>query len=367
MDVVHAFKFNEYYREIICKTSAIVEIMKVGILTHPQGANYGGILQCYALCSYLRKLGHEPIVIQRVANQSIFIWRWIRSLLSAIHFSRYYHPKEVDRLANIRPFILKYIPRTEPFDSYSKMNKISSVYALDAVIVGSDQVWRHDYAMQFGYNYFLDFVPDNVIKLSYAASFGLSEWQYSSQETKIIRNLLSRFSAISVREEEAISLLENNVGCNAIQLIDPTMLLTADDYNQIASNRLEADNYIFVYWLGDKQLIQDEISAYKNHGYKVVDINLKDNQEQISVEDWISYIKYADYVITDSFHGCVFSLIFNRPFKVEKNDSGGYGRIVSLCKLLDISFEDMIDFKSVNSRISDLRGIAHEYLTSILK
>ena len=341
--------------------------MKVGILTHPQGANYGGILQCYALCNYLRKLGHEPIVIQRVANQSLFIWRWIRSLLSAIHFPRYYHPEEVDRLVNIRPFILNYIPRTEVINSYSKMNKISSNYNLDAVIVGSDQVWRHDYAMQFGYNYFLDFVPDNVIKLSYAASFGLSEWQYTTQETEIIGNLLSRFTGISVREEEAISLLKDNVGCNAIQLIDPTMLLSSDDYNQIASARLVSDNYIFVYWLGDKTIIQDEIASYKNRGYKVVDINLRDVQEQISVEDWIAYIKYADYVITDSFHGCVFSLIFNRPFKVEKNDSGGYGRIVSLSKMLDISFDDVVDFKSVNSRISDLRGIAHEYLTSILK
>lgn len=341
--------------------------MKVGILTHPQGANYGGILQCYALCSYLRKLGHEPIVIQRVANRSLLIWRWIRSLLSAIHFPRYYHPEEVDRLVNIRPFILKYLPRTEAIDSYSKMNKISSKYNLDAVIVGSDQVWRHDYAMQFGYNYFLDFVPDNVIKLSYAASFGLSEWQYSSQETDFIRNLLSRFSAISVREGEAISLLKDNVGCNSVQLIDPTMLLTADDYNQIASTRLEADDYIFVYWLGDKTKIQDEISAYKNLGYKVVDINLRDIQEQISVEDWISYIKYADYVITDSFHGCVFSLIFNRQLKVEKNDSGGYGRIISLCKMLDITFDDMIDFELVNSRIQNLRKSAYKYLTSILK
>ena len=247
--------------------------MKIGILTHPQGSNYGGILQCYALCTYLKKLGHEPIVIQRVADKSFFLWSIVRNILKTLHFPRYYHPDEIDRMANIRPFIQKHLARTEPVNSQNKMKKVCKKYGLDAVIVGSDQVWRHDYAMKYGFNYFLDFVPDDVVKASYAASFGLSDWQYTHRETEIIKQLLERFKGISVREEDAVSLIKDNTGKNALQLIDPTMLLKQEDYDNITNHRLVKEKYVFVYWLGDKNLIASAIERYKTEGYTIVNIS----------------------------------------------------------------------------------------------
>ena len=341
--------------------------MKIGILTHPQGANYGGILQCYALCTYLRKMGHEPIVIQRVANRSFFLWEWIRSILKTLHFPRYYSPNKSDRTANIRPFIQKYLVRTGPIDSKRKMKSLCGKSGFGAVIVGSDQVWRKSYAMNFGYNYFLDFVPDNVLKISYAASFGLSDWQYTEEETQSIRKLLARFKGISVRENEGITLLKDNIGIDATQLIDPTMLLTQEDYSRITSPRLISEKYLFVYWLGDKQIVLPEIGKWMTDGYTIVELYLREDKEQISVEDWLSYIMYADYVITDSFHGSVFSIIFNRQFKVAENKSGGNGRIVSLCNMLDISFEGAKKYNLVNGKIQHLQEIANHYLTSILR
>lgn len=311
-------------------------------------------------------MGHEPIVIQRVADKSFFLWDIIRSILKALHFPRYYQPNQVDRMVNIRPFIQKYLVRTEPIDSQRKMRTVCKRYGLKAVIVGSDQVWRTDYAMNYGYNYFLDFVPSNVKKLSYAASFGLSTWDYTPEQTEKIRELLKDFNGISVRESEGASLIKQHLQMDAVQLIDPTMLLTSEDYSKVSSDRLVEEKYIFVYWLGDKKGIAEEVKKYREQGYTVVENYLRDNIEQISVEDWLSYIKYADIVLTDSFHGCVFSVLYGRKFKCYENASGGNGRIPSLLKKLHI--EDTLHPESV--QVEDYqKGFVDEstsYINNIL-
>lgn len=342
--------------------------MKIGILTHPQGANYGGILQCYALCTYLRMMGHEPIVIQRVANRSFVLWGWIRSILKALHFPRYYSLNKSNRTVNIRPFIQKYILRTEPIDSQKKMKKVCKKYGFETIVVGSDQVWRKDFAMKFGFNYFLDFVPQGIKRLSYAASFGLSDWQYSEQETSHIKKLLSTFSGISVRESEAIPLIEQNVRLYAVQHVDPTLLLTANDYSKLANKRLITENYIFVYWLGRRELITKRIQELTKSGKKVICVFLRDNKVQVTVEDWLSYIKYAEYIVTDSFHGCVYSIIFHKKFDIFSNDSGGNGRLTSLLSSLGITNSDKdIDYNSVDRRLIDYRESAISYLNTNLQ
>lgn len=341
--------------------------MRIGILTHPQFVNYGGILQCYALSTLLRKMGHEPIVIRREANRSFFLWEWVRALLRILHYPRYYKPIKVDRTKNIRPFIQKYITRTSPIRSRQQMFNVCYKYQLDAVIVGSDQVWRRDYARRFGYNYFLDFVPNGILKMSYAASFGLKEWTYNYQETKKIKKLLSHYSGISVREAEAVEMLMNNIGMKAYQHVDPTLLLTADDYASITSQRLVDESYIFVYWLGDKELMLNQIQVLETSGKKVVSIFLRDNVEQISIEDWLSYIKYADRIITDSFHGSVFSIIFKKQFTVLKNDSGGNGRISSLCKMFEIDADSVKNYTHDKIPFKKIQEASYAYIQDTLQ
>lgn len=345
--------------------------MKIGILTHPLSSNYGGILQCYALNTFLQKLGHETIVIDRRTNKDLFLWCWIRSILKALHFPRYYKPTTLDKTVKIREFVDSKFKRTPPIDSPAKMKMVCEKYKLDAVIVGSDQVWRADYAMNFGYNYFLDFVPNNVIKASYAASFGLSDWQYPEQQTHKIKHLLGRFKGISVRESEAVSLLRENTDILAEHVLDPTLLLSAKEYDGIIAERQIADPYIFVYWLGDKTTIQNSIANYKVQGLKVVDINLRDETEQHSIEKWLSFIKYAETVITDSFHGCVFSIIFNKHFIIHANDSGGNGRLTSLFSQLGIIEKLMnpdarVEYQVVNSKIVNLQTDSKTFINKVL-
>lgn len=341
--------------------------MKIGILTHPQGSNYGGLLQCYALSSFLRKQGHQTIVIHREKDRSFFLWEWIRSILRFFHFPRYYSPQQpYDSLANIIPFIDREINRTKPIRSQRTMRRICGEYGLDAVIVGSDQVWRKDFAIEYGYNYFLDFVPSDVKKISYAASLGLNKWEYDNNQTKKIKQLLSCFDKISVREEEAIRILCDNLNINAELMIDPTLLLTSEEYDIIASPKLVNEKYVFVYWLGEKSQCEKTIEGYISKGYKVVYVGLKEKMVLPSVGDWLSYIKYSDVVVTDSFHGCVFTLLYRRPLDVYENKSGGFGRIKTLFKLLGIDnglHLSQDELEQMDNNLNELRNKSRAFLS----
>ena len=344
--------------------------MKIGILTHPLRNNYGGILQAYALNVVLKHMGHETIMINRVIDRSNFIIRLIRFVLKSLHHPRYYVKNRIDKQINIRPFVENKFNITDILDTPKKIKSICDKYDLEAVIVGSDQVWRADYAMSFSYNYFLDFVPNDIKKISYASSFGVSGWQYNEKQTEVIKFLLNRFNAISVREDEGVEML-TDIGIKAEHLLDPTLLLSSIDYDKIASPRTEKDEYIFVYWLGEQNVMNKIIDEYNTQGKKIIKVNLRDNVEQISIEDWISYIKYANLVITDSFHGCVFSIIYNKKFYIFSNDSGGNRRLNSFFKQLDIldktenPFFD-IDYNKVNIRIEKLQEKAILFLNQNL-
>ncbi len=345
--------------------------MKIGILTHPQHRNYGGILQCYALSAFLVKRGHTPIVISRANDNPFFLKRWILTILNALHIPRYYHPGTIDRTVRMRPFAEKYLNRTDTICSQRAMKKVCRKYGMNVVIVGSDQVWRADFALNYEYNYFLDFVPNGIKKIAYAASFGLSEWQYTDEQTERIKDLLKDFRAVSVREEDAVGLCRANLKIEACQVLDPTLLLNAEDYDTVCSNRLIDAPYVFVYWLGDKNEMNKLISPYIQVQMKVMIINLRDDVEQISVEDWLSYIKFADYILTDSFHGCVFSLIYHRPFMVFENHSGGNGRMQSLLRQLGLENTDNLtlsekDYCVIQHKINKVRNKSINFIDNCM-
>ena len=139
--------------------------MKIGILTHPQSINYGGILQCYALSTYLRKEGPDVIVIRR-ENNSPTLKRIVRQVLKIFHIKPYYNKDEAKKGSQIKDFVNKQLVRTTPIYSQQGMQRICSKYNLKTLIVGSDQVWRRSFALKYGYNYFLDFASSDVRKLS---------------------------------------------------------------------------------------------------------------------------------------------------------------------------------------------------------
>ncbi len=336
--------------------------MKIGILTHPLGSNYGGILQAWALSTYLKSQGHDVVVLNRRNNLSLFK-RIVKNVLIAIGYKRYANPKYVQ----LERFVIQYINYSTPLSADSQMTNYVKRHGLDLVIVGSDQVWRPDFAKKYGFNYFLDFVPQGVKQASYAASFGLSDWGYNSEETRIIAQLLSKFVSVSVREDEAVKLCKDNLGIEVEHLLDPTLLLTNTDYDKIASGRKITEPYTYVYWLGSEEDKQKALSMYGGQN-KIVEISLRGNAQLDSIEDWLSYIKYSENVITDSFHGCVFSIIYHKQFNICDNFSGGNGRLSSLIKMLNIDLNsDAINYDEVYKELESLKMKSLGYLNEILK
>lgn len=337
--------------------------MRVAILTHPLGANYGGILQAYALSKYLTNQGHDVIVLNRQSELPWFKSK-LRDLLILLHHPRYNNP----RFAYLKEFVKKYINYSKPLSSTTALTKFLCDSSIDSVIVGSDQVWRRDFAMGYKFNYFLDFVPDGLLKCSYAASFGLSEWEYSEVETSTIKRLLASFDGVSVREYDGQDLCVKNLGISPKHVLDPTFLLDASTYEIIASKPLSDKPYVFVYWLGSEVEKQRAISSSCPSGFEVIDLSLKTSDKLVSIEDWLSYILHAERVITDSFHGCVFSILFKKQFSVSKNNSGGNGRLTSLFKTLNIDpSSEKIDYSSVYRELEKQRTTSYNYLKEFLK
>lgn len=338
--------------------------MKIAILTHPLGANYGGILQAFALSTYLKNKGHDVVVLNR-QNNLPFTKRLIKLTLMAIHYPRYNNPK----YQHLASFVAHYINYSKALFTDSQLANYITINNIDTVIVGSDQVWRTDFAMSYGYNYFLDFVPDNVRKLSYAASFGLDTWGYSIEQTMHIKQLLSSFAAISVREDEGVKLCKDNLEIIAEQVLDPTMLLSSEDYDAITSSRLVSGDYVFVYWLGSEEEKQKALNNSGVTGKTIIDVSLRGKEQLMSVQNWLSYIKYAEKVVTDSFHGCVFSIIFKKQFTIYSNVSGGNGRLHSLFTMLGISGlpSCKLDYTSIMEILNYKRNQSCDFIEKFLQ
>lgn len=358
--------------------------MRIGILTLPLHHNYGGILQAYALHTVLQRMGHEAFFIFQEKKYRLPWWKYplaygkrilFRYILGRkdIHIFQERRLKEQDVVIeqNIRKFTAKYIAPYILKCSVKEMQK-----QLDAIVVGSDQVWRPRYMPNIT-KAFLDFAINwNIKKISYASSFGVDTWEYSRLKTRECRKLIKYFNDISVREVSGIYLCEKYLKCKAIQVLDPTLLLTKDNYIKLITKR--TDEKKISYYLLDvdskkKNFLKNislffKISQIEEIGNsKTENLNLPLNKRIAPyIESWIESYVNSSFIITDSFHGCVFSIIFHRPFIAILNPLRGNSRMESLLELLDLSnriignidqFEteklrNKIDWKNVDDKLN---------------
>lgn len=315
--------------------------MRICILTQPLGANYGGILQAYALQKVLRDMGHDVTTLRFRPDVSWVPTGYKKHLLTLRRFvSKYlkgnksivycnpdkqtrYAYQELDRFIDTRMNCLE----------VSAPLSTKNLPEFDAYVVGSDQVWRPAYS-PFLPNFYLDFLGDIPAKrIAYAASFGVDIWEADKEMTTRIRPLAQRFDAVSVREESGIDLCARHLGIQADLMPDPTLLLTAEDYLELCHTKhIEQEPYIAAYILdkGEKeQSLINRISA--DLGLPVRFIGLLDWAKSTdSLESWIENIAQAAFVITNSFHGTVFSILFERKFLSISNSRRGSSRFTSL-------------------------------------
>lgn len=365
--------------------------MKIGILTQALHGNYGGLLQNYALQQVLINMGHQPITIDRhiPRNESIvknLAKATIRILKS--HYSNgYLSSKQRAYLAKHQlRFIKDHIYKTKQLHTQADFDKEVTSGVYNAFIVGSDQCWRPCYSANI-FNYFLDFAQKrNIKKIAYAASFGVDKWEYTPEQTLVVSNLAKCFNNVSVREKSAVSLCKHNLGIDSEWVLDPTMLFGAEGFKRFITEN--NDSGITTYLLEDSQesrtlvhnvgkilnitQIIDNISSSVFHRFDSLKKHIN-----ISVEEWLSNIANARFVITDSFHGAVFSILFNVPFIVKLNGVRGNTRLESL--LTDFGLEECIcddinsitipniDWHQVNKHLESRRRQSKDFLIKALQ
>lgn len=325
--------------------------MKALILTHPVGTNYGGILQCFALKSVLCRLGFDVQVIDMRPSVPIYL-RIVKLLLKRLGYKRAHYSK-YDKMAD---FVKNNICLTKPYYNSESLHRKLLKNPVDVVVVGSDQVWKPAYAMKYGFAYFLDFVPKDTKRIAYAASFGTTkEWQFTPQQTEQIKTLLQTFNGVSVREVEGVEMCTENAGVKAEHVLDPTLLLNSEDYEPFIAPRIYKEKYILVYYLWNIEKIAEAVANIKKeYDYEIVEVNMRSDKQFVSVEEWLSLIKNAEFVITDSFHGSALSTIFNTPFNYVHKDETYDSRRETLISKFHIDMESMkpgaaeMVFKEVN-------------------
>lgn len=308
--------------------------MKVGILTLPYEPNYGWAVQLWALYISIEKLGHKPIVLNRRWNtmQKGLLYKTKRFLYYkgiCRRFSRFLDNEIINITREIR--------------DNDTMTKLAE--ELDAVVVGSDQVWRIENTRGANLNFFLDFIKANKTKrIAYAASFGKDTWQGSPAETEQVSKLLSKFDTITVREYSGVTLCNELFHVNAIHVVDPTLLLTAEDYNLILSsrqNKSQITTYILDSTVEKREVIL-KIADLKK--LNVVPLYPQNKMSYYhSVYYWLENIRDAEYVIVDSFHGMVLSIVFRKNFVVLANTQRGLTRFTSI--LSQLRLEDRLTYE----------------------
>lgn len=324
--------------------------MRIAILTLPLHTNYGGILQCYALQTVLQRMGHDVKVLTKLQYGTSYYWIYPLAVCKRM-LKRYILRKDVDilrapheiRRKNTDRFIRKYI------NKYKFRNWTSDITkGFDAIVVGSDQIWRPEYFQPIECA-FLSFLGDSKLKcISYAASFGVDYCAYTTEQLAVCSPLLKRFDAVSVRETSGVELCSNYFGVDAVQMIDPTLLLSADDYRLLVNKAKTkpSKGNMLVYILDKTEEKMDLITKIAiERGLNPFWLDSPDeyndnlllmDQIKMPVEQWLRSFDDAEFVFTDSFHGCIFSIIFRKQFLVIGNKERGMSRFYSLLGMFSL-------------------------------
>lgn len=369
--------------------------MRIGILTLPLHTNYGGILQAYALQTVLERMGHDVCLIEK-KRQPLRLPLWKAPLsygkriiknLTGNPFPIFYEQKTNRETPIVRrntdKFINKYIKR-RIVDDFSGIKETD----FDAIVVGSDQIWRPKYFQEIEHA-FLDFTEGwNIKRIAYAASFGTDEWEYTPEQTERCSNLLKQFDAVSVREKSGVGLCREHFHIKAVHVLDPTMLLSATDYIKLfeAADIPKSNGTLLCYILDETQektALVNRIAEEKKLVPFRVNSKVENHSAPLSeriqppVEQWLRGFYNSEFIVTDSFHACVFSILFNKPFVVVGNVDRGMSRFTSLLEMFGLNdrlFTDMpesqsveyINWQEVNALLDSQRKAAKDFLNNLI-
>lgn len=353
--------------------------MKIGIMTFHRAANYGAVLQAYALQFYLTKMGNETKIMdyrcKPIENvHSPFYFLYIKGLKNRIRqFLRW--PVKLHKKKIFNHFLKTKIALSARAGKRNKETLLQEEY--DVVIAGSDQIWNPD-LIKGDTAYLLDFVPNDTVKISYAASFGVDS--LDRKNTELYTKYIGRFDKLSVREKQGIAIAASLCNKAVIHTLDPTFLLRKEEWESFMAVP-EYDNYILLYMIRySENLIKIAKRLAEEKGKQLIFISDSMRRKKgiryvtsATPEEWTGLFHNAACVVTNSFHGAAFSVNFNKSIILEISDSeqNGNARITSLLDSLAIEYHcqdsiiDLsgdIDWKSVNAMLGKLREGSYQFL-----
>lgn len=362
---------------------------KIGILTYHACFNYGACLQAYALQTVVKKIYTDCKIIDYQTQDFININspfsrhpKHIKELIKNVTRFPYYAQLE-KRKDFFNDFIQNTLPVTDRCSTDDDVKKISEQF--DCIICGSDQTWNLDPSIRYETPlYYLNF-PKKQRRITYATSFGSWVNQFYTRKDELLP-WIKEFDSLSMREESGVKLLRE-MGLTCEWVLDPTLLLSANDYDVIAREKLIEDPYVLLFsWDGAKEAVELAKIVAKKMNYKVYYIvpppramfsGIK-RKLDVGPREFLSLVKYASFIVTNSFHGTVFSTLYQKPFvSAIKNEVDP--RRASLMKQFGLSNHlmspqtlnlDLIyktDFSEVEKHISPLREHSLHYLFSALE
>jgi len=358
---------------------------RVGIITFHRAINYGALLQTYALQTSVEKLGCECEVIdyhnERIERQykkfTLMNAKGVKDVAKIFLYATTQNRK----YDKFRSFASRYLHLSPVCRNYDELIRISSRY--DILISGSDQVWNYRLS-DYDKAYFLKFEKNNKKKNAYAASFGISE--IPEEKIEDYRKLLKDYNQITVREKRGAELIKNLTGRDVGVALDPTLLLRKEEWDRIAEEKQKKSDYILIYSFGLTKTMNSFVDMLsKRTGCRViffpVTYSIRDRikaryVKNASPEDYLGFFKNARYVVTNSFHGTVFSITYNKPFFLERhsehqhNNNSRFDNLLDLLELHDReiikgenhNIDKPIDYLRVNSILEQERMKSMAYL-----
>lgn len=349
--------------------------MKVALLTIWHEKNYGAELQAYATVKMLQQLGHQVEIINIYLSDSHmpnFKGR-ISSFVSS------FGPAE----KKFQEFWKRHMPVTRRYRSSDELMRFPP--QADIYLVGSDQVWNPDLTGEFEKLFFLDFARDDVRRISYSSSFGTSEW-HDEKNTDEIKKLLTKFDYISCRERSGVSILKETFGLSAHLTVDPTLLFS--QYPELTGPLHPRRTFVYYPLSEDPELtgyartVASELGLEPLNNKKATTLFGHIVWDSVSIEDWVRNIGESEFVLTRSFHGLVFSLLYEKPFAIIASKNNRSTRILSLLEQLGMSeryfdsfqactnaqpWRTPIDYSEVRKRIDSFRTESINYLKMALR
>lgn len=347
--------------------------MKVAVMTLHYVNHYGSLLQTYATCRLFEKLGHTAEVIDYIRPNSTDEMQGIMEGLkkkgrrNPLFSAAYVLTKRLEnrkREKFSRDFLQNNVCLTSRYQTYQEL--LNAPPEADVYCTGSDQVWNSEYNGGYLPEYFLEFAPSGKKRIAFSASIGMD--RFPEAEYAQIRDSLMKYSAISVREASAQSILKEMGLSQTVQVLDPTLCLSKQDWMPLIAPRKVKKPYVLLYKLNDAPELErfvEELSERKSLQIIRVSYYLNHFKKQgkmiysPSVGDFLSLIHYADCVVTDSFHAVAFSINFGKDLYAFY--PGQYStRIQSILQLTGA------EHRAVNTPGYADRPINYEYVNQVL-